>query len=64
MGLDRDVVALPASDDVSMFRGEGVEPDLVALAVSADVFDFSRTTASQVSAKKRLSKRSWVLVVA
>jgi len=32
MGLDRDFVALPASDYVSTFRGHGVEPDVVALA--------------------------------
>jgi hypothetical protein len=40
MGLDRDFVALPASVNVSAFRGEGVEPDVVALAVADDVLTF------------------------
>jgi hypothetical protein len=40
MGLDRDFVALPASDNVSTFRGEGVEPDVVALAVADHVLTF------------------------
>jgi hypothetical protein len=31
MGLDRDFVALPASDNVSTFRGERVDPDVVLL---------------------------------
>jgi hypothetical protein len=36
VGLDRDFVGLPASDNVSTFRGEGVERDVVALAVVDD----------------------------
>jgi len=38
--LDRDFVALPASDNVSTFRGDGVEPDVVALAVADHVLTF------------------------
>jgi hypothetical protein len=49
MGLDRDFVVLPASDNVSTFRGEGVEPDVVALAVADYVLTFA-TSGSQVSA--------------
>jgi hypothetical protein len=40
-GLQRAVVALPASDNVSTFRGDGVvEPEVVALAVANHVLSF------------------------